>query len=385
MHASYDERLRPTPLETAAGLALGPDPGAEQLPVGVRISPHEALRNAVRAALRRPPCVVAFSGGRDSSALLAVATDVARKEGFALPIPVTMRFPHVPEADETEWQELVVRHLRLDDWVTLEFDDELDFVGPWAQQVLRRYGLLWPANDYIDLPLLEQAGCGSFIDGVDGDSIFHSNYLKLLQTLHGRRKPGRAALRDLSFLLKSREARKAQAYRASLQLPWLTARAQHELSDLIATDYASEPLSFAARLRWYYGSRYLGALQWTTRLFAADKGVTVVRPLLDPVFLAALGRSVGRLGFTGRAAMMQWLFGDLLPEAAVRRVSKANFPHYWGEASKCLAASWHGEGVDPEYVDHEALRRAWAADRVDHRSALLLQSVWLARHERSIT
>ncbi len=367
----------------AAGLMFGPDPRAEPLPDDVTVSPHRALRDAVRTALLRPPCVVAFSGGRDSSALLAIAADVARRDGLALPIAVTLRFPGVPEADETAWQELVVRHLRLDDWVRLEFGDELDYVGPWAQQVLRRHGVLWPANDYVDLPLLAQARHGSFIDGVDGDSVFNSNYVHLLQALHGRRKPGREAWRDIRFLLKSKAAREKQAYRASLRLPWLTLRAQHEMSNLIAADYATEPLSYARRLRWYHGSRYLGALQWTTRTFATEADVSVVRPLLDPTFLVALGKATGRLGFAGRAAMMRWLFGDVLPPEAVARVSKANFPHYWGDASNRLAASWQGEGVDPEYVNCSALRNTWAAGRVDHRSALLLQSVWLARHQPS--
>lgn len=361
---------------------FGPDPDAEPLPDRVEASPHEALRSALHRALGRPPCIVAFSGGRDSSALLALATDVARRDGLPLPIPVTMRFPGVPEADETAWQELVIRHLRLDDWVRLEFADELDYVGPWAQQALQRYGVLWPANDYVDLPLLEQAAHGSFVDGVDGDSVFNSNYVHLLQTLHRRRKPGRAALRDVRFLVRSQKSRTVQAYRTSLRLPWLTPQAQHDMSQLIATDYATEPLSYAARLRWYHGSRYVGALQWTTCLFAAEKDVTVVRPLLDPVFLSALGHAVGRFGFTGRTAMMQWLFGDVLPKEAVSRSTKANFPHYWGKLSTELANSWQGEGVDPAYVDHEQLRRAWAADRVDHRSALLLQSVWVARQRR---
>jgi asparagine synthase (glutamine-hydrolysing) len=377
---TYDNRLRPTPLETAAGMLFGPDPGADPLPTDVAVTPHEALRDAIRTALRRPPCIVAFSGGRDSSALLALAVDVARKDGLPLPIPVTMRFPGVADADETQWQELVVQHLDLDDWVRLDFADELDFVGPWAQQVLRRHGVLWPANDYVDMPLLQQASSGSFIDGVDGDSVFRSNYQSLMQTLRGRRLPGRAALRDLRFLLKSKAARHAHARHLSPSLPWLTPAAQREMSDLIAADYVTEPLSYAKRLGWYHGSRYMGAMQWTTEVFAAEAGVAVVRPLLDSTFLAALGKSLGALGFNGRGHMMRWLFGDVLPRAAVERVSKASFPHYWGAASSELASQWQGEGIDPAYVDHDALREAWAADRVDHRSALLLQSVWLTRN-----
>ena len=51
-------------------------------------------------ALRRPPCLVSFSGGLDSSALLAVATAVARREGLDDPVPATLVVPGSPESDE---------------------------------------------------------------------------------------------------------------------------------------------------------------------------------------------------------------------------------------------------------------------------------------------
>lgn len=376
---TYDERLRPTPLETAAGMVFGLDPAAEPLPAHVDTTPREALRAATRMALRRPPCIVAFSGGRDSSALLALACDVARQEALPLPVPVTMRFPGRPDADETQWQEMVIRHLRLDDWVRLEFDDELDYVGPWAQRVLTTHGVLWPGNDYAHLPLLEQAGTGSLIDGVDGDSVFSSGYFRLMQALRGRRRPGRAALRQALFLLKSPAARRAHAYRHSVRLPWLTPAAQHEMSELLADDFATEPFSYADRLRWYQRSRYVGAIQWTTQLFAADTGTAVVRPLLDPTFLTALAQMLGAFGFKGRADMMRRLFGDLLPPAVVSRTTKASFGHYWGDGSRTLAAEWQGDGVDTDYVDPQALRQTWAAERIDHRSALLIQQIWLGK------
>ena len=45
-------------------------------------------------------------------------------------MPVTHRFPRVPESDEGEWQELVIGRLGLDDWERLEWDDEMDLIGP---------------------------------------------------------------------------------------------------------------------------------------------------------------------------------------------------------------------------------------------------------------
>src|SRR6185503_3688944 len=60
----------PDPLETAAGVVLGVAP-RRRLPASAG-GPLAALERAVLPALRRSPCLVSFSGGRDSSAVLAV-------------------------------------------------------------------------------------------------------------------------------------------------------------------------------------------------------------------------------------------------------------------------------------------------------------------------
>lgn len=374
----YDDRLRPEPLELAAGLMLGADPGAEGLPRHVGETPVAALRRLLRQGLERQPCMIAFSGGRDSSGLLALAVDVARREGLADPVPLTMRFPGVPEADESEWQETLVRELGLADWEILSLHDELDYVGPYAQRVLARHGVLWPANSHVDLLLLEKAAGGCMVDGVDGDSVLSWGHLRLIETMRGRRRPGRAALRDLRDVAAGPAWRRSQVLRHGLKLPWLTAHAQHELLEALATELEGEPMRYDHRLHWYHASRYLGALQWSTEVLAADTGAAVVRPLVDPTFLVALAAWYGRYGFRGRREAMRMLFGDVLPAAHVARTSKASFPNYWGQASRHTASTWTGAGVDPAYVDGDALRATWAGPRVDHRSAPLLQAAWLA-------
>src|SRR5262245_48806678 len=105
--------------------------------------PRAALESAVRRALLRAPCGVAFSGGRDSALVLAVAAHVARRDGLPEPVPITRRFV-APEADEAEWQEDIIRHLGLAEWHRVELADELDVVGPIAAEHLREHGLVWP-------------------------------------------------------------------------------------------------------------------------------------------------------------------------------------------------------------------------------------------------
>ncbi|HWC25368.1 MAG TPA: asparagine synthase-related protein, partial [Solirubrobacteraceae bacterium] len=181
-----------SPLDVACGIVFDPRPRPAALPAPTA-TPQRALEDAVLAALRRPPCVVSFSGGRDSSLVLAAAARVARRERLPPPIPATNRFPDAPETDETDWQEQVVAHLGLSDWERLEFTDELDAVGPYARRMLRAHGLLWPFNVHFHLPLLERARGGSLLTGLGGDQLF-----ELPQRTPRRMRPRDLASRALA-------------------------------------------------------------------------------------------------------------------------------------------------------------------------------------------
>src|SRR3954451_5362253 len=162
-----------TALEISSGLVLPPARRAPALPrLEPGTTPRMAFEAAVRPLLDRSPCLVSFSGGRDSSAVLAAATAIARREGLRLPVPVTHRFPSAALTQETEWQEQVIGHLGLSDWVRIDAADDLDCVGPVATEVLRRHGLLWPCNAYFHAPIFEAAAGGAVLTGVGGDEAF---------------------------------------------------------------------------------------------------------------------------------------------------------------------------------------------------------------------
>ena len=136
---------------------------------------------------------MSFSGGRDSSAVLAVAAHVARREGLPLPVPITHRFPSASDTQETEWQEQVIRHLGLDDWVRIDAAGDLDCVGPVAIETLRRHGLLWPCNAYFHAPIFEAAAGGAVLTGVGGDEAFSPSSWAQAFAVHAPARPARPA------------------------------------------------------------------------------------------------------------------------------------------------------------------------------------------------
>ncbi|MCU1504422.1 MAG: hypothetical protein JWM12_3776, partial [Ilumatobacteraceae bacterium] len=158
--------------EIVLGGAFEPSPDHPPRPiVPVHRPPRDVLGEVLLGILRRGRTAVAFSGGIDSSGLLCLATAVARANGLAEPVAVTARFPDAPSTDETRWQELVIGHLRLADWVKVDFRDECDVIGHEAQIGLRRYGVRWPPLVYAEQPLMRACPGATYVMGNGGDEL----------------------------------------------------------------------------------------------------------------------------------------------------------------------------------------------------------------------
>jgi asparagine synthetase B (glutamine-hydrolysing) len=362
---------------------LGVEPA--RLPPAAFDDPLAALEQAILPALRRAPCLVSFSGGRDSSAMLAVATRLARREQLPLPIPATNRFPGHAETEESEWQERVVAHLRLNDWIRIDAGGDLDCVGPVARRVLRRHGLLWPCNAHFHVPLLEAARGGSLLTGVGGDEVFtDSQWSHALGVLSGAVRPEPRDVLPIGLALAPRPLRRAvQRRRTTHPCSWLRPHASRALRNALADQAADEPLRWAGRLRWRRGLRYLEAGDESLRLLAEDEGVHLVHPLLDRGFCASLSALPRGERFADRAEGMRRLFGDLLPADVLTRRSKASFDSvFWADESRAFAERWQGEAIDEGIVDAEELAEVWREPEPDPRSFTLLQAVWLALDAR---
>jgi hypothetical protein len=373
---------------TAREAAWGWVPGVVEVPSPPQPRPHldpqEALEAAILPALQRQPCLIQFSGGRDSSLVLSVAVRLARREGMAEPIAMTHRFPGLEEAGETEWQEMVVARLGVADWERVEVTDELDLVGPVCAPSLRRLGLLWPPMVHGRHFDLTRAAGGALVDGEGGDEVLGAGRLAVVAALlSGRLRPGRLLGMHLALAMAPRQLRRRVArrlYRHQIRAPWLRDGAWGELELALADDFAGEPLDRRRALMRHARLRLVALFLRNSMALATEHDVLDVKPLLDPGFLAALGAAGGRLGFPGRTTAMTQLFGDLLPTEVLRRSTKARFNRVaFNVHSRNFAASWDGSGVDHELVDADALRRAWMEAEPNALSFGLLQSAWLAR------
>ncbi|MGN0065018.1 MAG: asparagine synthase-related protein [Nocardioides sp.] len=345
---------------------------------------REALEAAVLPALTAGRCYVAFSGGRDSSAVLAVATRVARREGLQDPVPLTELYPGVPESDESSWQQLVVDHLGLREWLRLEFPDGNDLLGPDALDSLRQRGTIWPAALHVKSTVLRRLEPGSsLLTGEGGDEVLGRRRGAQVSRLwrRGLRRVRPADLRSAAACLAPppyRRHREQARFDASAMQPWLrpAARARHH--QLLAADLASEPLSTPASLQWLLTRRAAAMASHNYRQLAADHDLTLHEPLLDPGFVRALAADAGTWGFASRTEAMRSLFSDLLPEEILARRSKAYFNRaFMGEATRSFAEEWDGSGLDADLVDVDLLREEWRSDFPSAISTPLLQAAWL--------
>lgn len=364
-------------LELACGFPLGAHHDVPPLPARDSTAPLEALERAVLPALEESPCTVSFSGGRDSSTVLAVAVRAARRHGLPEPVALTLRFPASSSSEESSWQERVISHLRLRDWVRLEFGEDLGVLGPVARGVLRRHGPLWPANAHLHVPMLQQAKGGSLLTGLDGDGLFG-----------GWRWMHLNAIRPRRLVLHPRYARRvahwaapswARRPRHGVRLPWLRASAQDAYDRAWSREQRDQPRRWNAYVDWLRARRYLVGAKYSFELLGADEEVRVAHPLLDPGFLTSLGVAGGTRGWADRTTAMESLFGEVLPGAMLARNSKAVFDEvFWTGDAAHFAHDWTGRGIDPVLVDPDALRRTWLDSPPHAGSALLMQSAWLA-------
>ncbi len=372
-----------TPLELAAGAVLGFEPEYDKPPSeGPPRGPMAALEEILHDALVGSPCLIEFSGGRDSSAVLAVASHVARREGLPLPIPITRLFPEAPDASEGDWPEVVIRHLGLEEWVKVQVRDELDLLGPLGTEGLRRHGVLWPITVHTKVLTFEYGRGGTMVSGEGGDEVFgHRRITPLTKMLAGAR-PRLRGVKPVLASISPRAIRRLAIERAlnqqMLLYRWLRPAARRLFMESVLADALDEPVAWSASIRTLPRRRGWKIGKHNMSLIAEGQGVHYVHPLLDERFVEAFAMTNRRLGYPSRTHAVQALFGHLLPPDLLTRRDKASFigPHVH-DHSRAFIERWTGSGVDPDLVDPDELKKVWTEPAPHAGSLLLLQQAKL--------
>lgn len=341
-----------------------------------RRTAREVLEDEIRTALEARTCYVAFSGGRDSSAVLAIAVHVARREGLPVPVPVTAIYPDAPDTNESAWQQRVLSHLDVTERVVVEIRHEQSLLSEVATSALRLRGLVWPEAAQLQGALLHGLEPGSsLVTGEGGDNVITGGRAgplhRLVHTWPPRRRTLRASFRSLSDK------------RVALPAPsWYTQSAAVEFQALMDWD---DPLRWDTRTRTILRRPAEQVLFANVHASIAEFDLVPCTPLISSEFLGALAREGGLLGFGSRSQTFRHLVGDLLPHDVISRTSKAAFNETrWCGPEREFARSWDGCGVDPELINAEALRAEWLSDSPHPQSDFLLHLAWTAQHTEMV-
>ena len=375
-----------TPLELASGILLGREDGPTAN--GLRrtsSSARAAFEEVLRDLLQAQPCLITFSGGRDSSAVLAVAMHVARAEGLAEPIPITQRFPGAPATAEYEWQQHVISYLGCREWERREVHDELDLIGPVAGRVMHAIGTLYPYNVHMLEPLMREARGGVLVTGLGGDQNFVAAG-RALDVLARRSSPVPKDVLRIPLAFAPRSVRRMRLRRHDpMQFPWLRPDANAELARSYVEDLARRPARWDRRLRELWRMRFMRETMRNLDRAADQAGSRVAHPFGEPTFVTALERQAGAVGYGKRSEAMRALFADVLPSDLMGRPTKATFNEaLWTRHTDQYARSLDAAAITPtlerlgvlDVVDPERLVSHWHGARPRPNSYMLLQECW---------
>lgn len=372
------------PLEIHSGIVLGRRRnGATLDPPDVQESPRDVLDAILLEALSKPPCTVLFSGGRDSSVIMAAAVDVARRHGLPEPVPLTMRSQH-PATSESQWQEMMIRHLGVEDWVRVEESADLDALGDIATETIRRFGVYWPSNAHSLRYFARIAEPGTLITGGGGDELFSPWPARRLplKVLARRRPWSRAAKSIAVHQLPPPLRRRVLVSRIGVSAPrWLREDAAQELKRRFETE-TDWPLTWPAGLRAGLATRYTELVRTALDAFAREEGMRLIEPFYDARMITAVANVGPKEGYRSRGDALGRLFPGLLPPEALSRSTKAHFTGLaWGPRAQAFAAAWDGSGLDDGLVDVNEVRAEWARERPSALSLGCLHQAWFASQQ----
>jgi asparagine synthetase B (glutamine-hydrolysing) len=333
------------------------------------------------------PAFVLFSGGVDSSFLLALATQLARRHGLEEPTAITYRYPNEHTRPDEQYQDALAESIGLRNWVVIE-RESAEVIGPDAERVIRILGDL-PGVATISahmaaIDVARQRPGSVIITGEGGDTTFSFQPASIPAALaqsawRNVRRPrvfAQHVRRSLPFVApKVRPASLLEWY------PFLTADGLAEIHRRKLLPPRRRPLG---RLRAIDMNQQRGYVLDGIASFdslAAHHGIGYLHPLREDAFVTALVRTTPRRAFTGRNELLEHLWPGVLTDVVRNRPGKAHFTEvYFGEACREFARRWDGRSLASPYIDNERLRDCWLGD-TPFPGAHLLQAAWAAEND----
>jgi asparagine synthase (glutamine-hydrolysing) len=345
------------------------------------------LIDVIEQMLDDAPCYVMFSGGCDSSLVLAAALAACRRAGHSDPIPVTFRVAAAPATHEHEFQERVVAHLALHDRIVVEL--QADMLGQTATRALLQHGMVWPAPLLCQTPMLEQLDPGLVLSGEGGDEILGPRRVTPALAVARRvRRERRTTWSELHLAVSAlcpRAVRRPTVVAditESYPTPWLSNELRQQLVERLVELYEAEPVPPARYPPYSLGLPWVRDAHENIRAFHVAYGLRWKAPLHDPSFLGSLCGTVAWHEYRGRTTLLRRYFSSLLPDEIIERRSKAVFNDaYFAAETRAFARRWDGAGV-PDGVDGLWLKEHWTnASPIHGGTALLLHYAWLASED----
>jgi len=372
--------LTASSFEVVAGFPVsGPVPGVDAPPSGPD-DPYGVLLSLMSAA--PGPVAVEFSGGCDSSLVLAAGVEAARRSGRELPIPVTLRYPSLPEADETPWQELVLDALGVRDRIVITVEGDEDLLGPRAIASLAHRGLIWPPAAHAMSLVLDAVKGATLFTGHGGDEVLGPRRItptvRLLQGLRHSRGPSRSDLGVIADAVRLQSpAFRVQQMTKAGGFEWLIVDARAAVARRLTAVEPVEPWQPSRGVVAASRTVAQRRMKATFESLGEEMDVRWRAPLLEPSFVAAVAGATPLHRFRGRSTILATHFAHVLPEKLLWRQNKAWFNRaFFGEETRSFARSWDGEGL-PSFIDADWLKANWLSDLPHAGTALLLHAAFL--------
>ncbi len=336
----------------------------------------DALCVEIESSLDDRPVYVEFSGGCDSSVVLAAAAAVCRRVGHADPVPVTFRFPEYPETDESSFQDTVVEALGLTAWQCFESPD-MELLGGPSRAAQRSLGVAWPPQVFTRAAIWSELEPGVLLTGEGGDEVLGPPLFNPLRSVASaaRRRDAAAAAQAarLAVMGSSQRARLiVSGNPLGWEVPWLSPELRQEVFALAAHEAAQEPIRRTSWARWYLRAPSVHRMESNLRWFGASFGLDVRCPLMAPAVVWAAVDVVPPYRRRTRTQLLHAAFADTVPGVVRSRTSKIHLTRpFFGGSTKAFAAHWDGSGLPPG-IDAEWLRHEWLTSDEPHAGSAML-------------